>query len=153
MALTKVQSEMAGAGQVLQVVNATSVTQVSTSSSTYADSGLTASITPKSSTSKILVIVDLNGITKDSNNTSGGFKLLRNSTDLMVLDHFIGYTNSTANLGPGGVGCNYLDSPATTSTTTYKVQLKSMNNNGTIYLNNAGYGNITSTITLMEVAQ
>lgn len=142
----------ASAGNVLQVVNATYSTQATTSSSTYADTGLTATITPKFSTSKILVLVDLNAY-KDTSNTSGGFKLVRNSTDLIILDTFAGYNNATAGNGVGSVSCNYADSPATTSATTYKIQFKSMNGTGTVYVNNNGYSTLTSTITLMEIAQ
>jgi hypothetical protein len=142
----------ASAGQILQVVNAPFSTSISTSSSTYADTGLTATITPKFSTSKVLVFVDLVGLLKETNNTSGAFKLVRNSTDLITLDSYIGYTNSTAANGVGGLGTNYLDSPATTSATTYKIQFKSMNNNAVINMNLSGYGTLTSTITLMEIA-
>ena len=139
------------AGNVLQVVNVAYSTQTSTSSSTYSDTGLTASITPSSSSSKILVFVDLS-VQKDTNNTSGFFKLVRGSTDLITIDTFAGDTNSSSRIGIGSVSSNYLDSPATTSSTTYKVQFKSSNNNAVIYINNNGYGAITSTITLMEIA-
>jgi hypothetical protein len=53
-------------GSVLQVVNATYATQVSNSTSTYADTGLTATITPKFATSKILVLVNQNGIQRNA---------------------------------------------------------------------------------------
>lgn len=142
----------APAGTVLQVVNSAYSTQATTSSSTYVDTGLAASITPRIANSKILVLMDVN-VFKDTSNTSGGFKLLRNSTDLITLDSFAGYTNSAAGIGVGSLSCNYLDSPSTTSTTSYKIQFKSMNNTGTIYINNNGYGALTSTITLMEISQ
>ena len=48
-----------GGGKILQVVNATYSTQTTSSSSTYADTGLSASITPSSSSSKVLVIVQI----------------------------------------------------------------------------------------------
>ena len=139
------------AGNVIQVVNVAYSTQTSTTSSTYSDTGLTASITPNSSSSKILVFVDLN-VYKDTSNTSMGLKLVRNSTDLYTIDTFAAYTNSTGAIGVGSVSSNYLDSPATTSSTTYKVQFKSMNGTNGVYINNNGYGAITSTITLMEIA-
>jgi hypothetical protein len=139
------------AGNVLQVVSANYSTQTTTSSSTYSDTGLSVSITPSSSSSKILVFLNL-PVFKETNNTSGFFKLVRNSTDLITIDTLAGYTNSTASIGLGSVGSNYLDSPATTSSTTYKVQFKSANNNAIIYINSNGYGAITSTITAMEIA-
>jgi len=142
----------APAGTVIQVVNSAYSTQTTTSSSTYADTGLTASITPKFTTSKILVFVNM-PVLKETNNTSGGFKLVRNSTDLITLDTLAGYTNSTLSVGLGSVSTSYLDSPATTSSTAYKIQFKSANNNALITVNANGYGAITSTITLMEIAQ
>jgi hypothetical protein len=141
----------ASAGSILQVVNAAYSTQTTNNTSTYSDTGLTASITPKFSTSKILVIVNVTGY-KDTSNTSAFVKLVRNSTDLITINTFAGYNNST-NGADASVGTNYLDSPATTSSTTYKVQFKSANNTATVYVNNSGYGALTSTITLMEIAQ
>ena len=140
-------------GSVIQTVNASYSTQTSSSSSTYADTGLTASITPSSSSSKILVLVSLVGVFKETNNTSAFFKLVRSSTDLITMDTVAGYTNSTGSIGIGSVSSNYLDSPATTLSTTYKVQLKSANNNAAVYINYNGYGAITSTITLLEIKQ
>ena len=141
------------AGQVIQVVNATYATQGSTSSSTYADSGLTASITPSSSSNKILVLVNMTGMVKMTTDTYGQLRLLRGSTSIVVFETAMGYTGNTSSSGPGGTGCSYLDSPATTSSTTYKVQIASQNNTGIIYWCNSasGFGNATSTITLMEI--
>ena len=56
MALTKVQSEMAGAGQVLQVVSSSNNTSFSTTSTSFVSTGLGLSITPKFATSKILIL-------------------------------------------------------------------------------------------------
>jgi hypothetical protein len=140
----------ASAGCVLQVISFPYSTQATTSSATYADTGLTASITPKFATSKILVFVNV-PVIKETNNTSGFFKLVRNSTDLITLDAFAGWTNSTAGSG-GNVSCNYSDSPLTTSSTSYKIQFKSANGNALITVNANGYGAITSTMTLMEIA-
>jgi hypothetical protein len=139
-------------GAVLQVISFPYSTQATTSSATYADTGLTASITPKFATSKILVFVDM-PVIKETNNTSGFFKLVRNSTDLITLDTFAGWTNSTAGSGVGSLSTNYLDSPAATSSTSYKIQFKSANGNAVITVNANGYGAITSTMTLMEIAQ
>lgn len=139
-------------GRVVQVVNATYSTGVASSSSTYADTGLTATITPKYSTSKILVIVDQAGLNKGSGNTFIGLKLLRNSTLLKQIDTYAaaiiqGGTVQEANIG--GVGINYLDSPATTSATTYKTQF---NSGGNVASTAVQYANgATSSITLMEV--
>jgi hypothetical protein len=65
-----------------------------------------------------------------------GLKLVRNSTDLYTIDTFAAYTNAADAVGVGSVSSNYLDSPATTSSTTYKVQFKSMNGTNGVYINN-----------------
>ena len=140
----------ASAGSILQVVQGSYATTVSSASSTYADTGVTASITPKFSTSKVLVLISIGGIGKDSSNTSVNLKLQKNSSDLIAFNvNCIGYTNSTAASFAGSTVFNYLDSPATTSSTAYKVQFASNGNtsNTFVQLNSA-----TSTITLMEIA-
>ena len=63
-------------GSVLQVVNGSTYTKVSSTSSTYADTGLSASITPSSTSNKVLVIVN-QFLIKSTHNTYGGLKLLR----------------------------------------------------------------------------
>ena len=137
-----------GAGAVLQVVNATYSTETSTSSSTYSDSGLSASITPSSSSSKILVIVDVQG-GKTTGLTGLDLKLLRGSTDLIIFAKASGYNGGTSYNLVGSSSCCYLDSPATTSSTTYKVQLASNANVSTARIND---NSSVSTITLMEIA-
>ena len=148
-------STQASSSVVLQVVNATYSTQISSSSSTFVDTGLTASITPKFSTSKILVLVELNGLYKQGNNINVMTRLVRNSTTILLIDDVAGYTGSSVANGIGGVSATYLDFPATTSATTYKTQFASDGNLGVVIVNNTN--NITngtsSTITLMEIAQ
>jgi len=135
-------------GSVLQVVNATYSTETSTSSSTYSDSGLSASITPSSSSSKILVIVDVQG-GKTTGVTGLDLKLLRGSTDLIIFAKASGYNGGASYNLVGSSSCCYLDSPATTSSTTYKVQLASNTNVSTARIND---NSSVSTITLMEIA-
>ena len=140
----------ASAGVVLQVVNATYSTQVSTSANTFSDTGLTATITPKFSTSKILVLVDQNSVSKDTSNTGVNIKLQRNGSDLGGYFGFVaGYTNSTAASDIGSVSVNYLDSPATTSAITYKTQFASNSPTASAIVQQF---NAMSTITLMEIA-
>ena len=141
-------------GKVLQVVNATTSTETSSATNSFIDTNLTATITPLFSTSKILVIVNQCGLEKASNNTGVVLKLVRNSTTLINIEAWAAGTNDTSLNVAGGSGCNYLDSPATTSATTYKTQFCSHENNSIVYCQ---YGNTpyatTSTITLMEIAQ
>jgi hypothetical protein len=141
----------ASAGQVLQVVNATYATYGTTTSTTFADTGLTASITPKFATSKILIIVSLSGVGKSGFNTSAKYQLVRNSTAILGIDDGTGFTNSTA-YGICSATANYLDSPATISATTYKIQYGIDASGGTAYINFSQNAVTTSTITLMEIA-
>jgi hypothetical protein len=141
------------AGTILQVVNAAYSTQTSTSSNVFADTGITATITPKFTTSKILVMVAITGVAKTTNNTYGYFQLLRSATVLAQIERVAAYNNSSSDLGIGTCGIDYLDSPATTSATTYKVQFSSRNNNAAVFIcSTDGGASSTSTITLMEIA-
>lgn len=149
-------------GSVLQVVNATYSTEVQILTTTLTDTGLTASITPTSATSKILVIVSLAGSLNRFTNESIELKarLLRGSTTILDM----GSTNGLgfrigAGIDGGGritvastMSLSYLDSPATTSSTTYKMQAapSTTSNSGRATIN---WGSdVNSTITLMEIA-
>jgi hypothetical protein len=140
----------ASAGVVLQVVNATYSTAVSNSTSTYADTGLTATITPKFSNSKILILINHSANRKDSGNTESGinFKIQKNNADLITFAGILGYTG-TASFNYFSASYTYLDSPATTSATTYKTQFANSANAASVTVQQ---GNTTSTITLMEIA-
>jgi hypothetical protein len=140
------------AGSVLQVVQSTYATQVSSTSSSFSDTGLTASITPKYATSKILVVIDHVANAKSNGNTYIQMKLLRGATTLNYLESIGGFTNNTNYNCFGGIGMNYLDSPATTSSTTYKTQFCSGDNSTPVYVQQNNGFPTTSTITLMEIA-
>jgi hypothetical protein len=142
-------------GSVLQVVNARLSPYTSTSSTSYVDTGLTASITPTSSTSKILAFASINGCEKGNNNASMRFQLVRNSTSILLFENAIFAGTSGSGFTYGNTSTSFLDSPATTSATTYKVQFSISNGSGIIYINNyaAGGDNTTNcTLTLMEIA-
>ena len=138
------------AGAVLQVVSATTSTAVSSSSSAYADSGLTATITPTSATSKILVLFNQN-IFKSSGNAGNNIniKIFRGATDLGVFAHTQLYTGTAIEVY-ASCGANYLDSPATISATTYKTQFRNSGNYALVTCQPDSNGQ--STITLMEIA-
>ena len=138
----------ASAGQVLQVSNFNYGTTVTTTSGSLSDTGLTGTITPKFATSKILVLVEHNGCAK-INNTYMQVVLLRGATQLATFGNAIGYTGTTLDLRFGGIGMCYMDSPATTSTLTYKTQFCSVTNAATVTLQD---NNGLSTLTLMEIA-
>ena len=137
------------AGNILQVVNANTSTGVNNTTATYIDSGLTATITPTSATSKILVLVNQTGLFKVTTNTWLLLKLFRNTTDLSTFGAVIGYTNSTTENTVGACSCCYLDSPATTSATTYSTKLANQTGTGQVGVQR---NSSMSTITLMEVS-
>lgn len=140
----------AGGGKVLQVVQATYSTETSNTGNTYADTGLSASITPSSTSSKILVLVNHNGCHKDAANCTLDMKLLRGATDIGgEFGGYATYTDSTAQNTIGSINLNYLDTPSTTSSTTYKTQFKNGGAGGTAV--KVQYVSAMSTITLLEI--
>lgn len=165
MALTTIRDAALPAGAVLQVVTTTKTDSFTTTSDSFSDvTGLSASITPSSTSSKILVLVSTNAGTNPSGVAE--FRLLRGSTEILLADSagsrsrttFTFYTGS-GNNGAGGVGMNFLDSPSTTSATTYKITMRSNTNGQIVAVNrtqddtdSASTSRGASTITLMEIA-
>ena len=141
------------AGSVLQVVSATYSTQTSITSTSYTDTGLQASITPTSSSSKILILVNQAGaLRRDSSAEQSGFaNLVRGATQITEIIQIQRMTGASNQYAPYFNGIVYLDSPATTSSTTYKTQGKvaSTADTGVLYFQ---VNNLTSTITLLEIA-
>jgi hypothetical protein len=116
-----------GGGKVLQVVQGTLTSAFTTTSTSFVDSGLTVTITPSSATSKVMVFVSLPTVyasrTGSGVSAYAGTSLLRGATTLQVSDIGIfNYYNGTNWTAFNPVASSYLDSPATTSATTYKVQ-------------------------------
>jgi len=136
-----------GGGKVLQVVSATYSTEAQNNTSTYADTGLTATITPTLASSTILVTVHQTGI-KKNDSTSVRIRLLRGATSLIVLEQQAAFSGAADQNTVGGTGCTYLDSPATTSATTYKTQFLSVSN---LTYARVQEDSSSSTITLMEI--
>jgi len=139
-----------GFGKVLQVVQGTTTLSTANNTSTYADTNLSATITPSSSSSKVLVLVNQAGCLKKGGNSGNGIhlQLLRGSTSICEFAKYAGYTASSSDLQIGNISTAYLDSPATTSATTYKTQFKN-NVNATGVTVQDGYD--TSTMILIEV--
>jgi hypothetical protein len=112
-----------GGGKVLQVVEGTSVTSVSTSSSTYVTTGLSASITPSATSSKVLVICNFTA-QQDTSGNAARFTIIRGVTDIdPATDGFAKLRVGAANLF-GNVPMTTLDTPSTTSSTTYTAHFK-----------------------------
>ena len=137
-----------GGGKVLQVVNATYDTETGSSSNTYIDTGITATITPSSASSTILVTVHQNGVDKRGSNTYIGIKLFRDATQISVLAAVAAATGTTAINNIGTVSTEHLDSPATTSAVVYKTQFRSGANAAVAYMQK---DSAVSSITLTEI--
>ena len=141
----------AGGGKVLQVVMGTTATEKANSTTTYSDSNLTATITPTLATSKVLVLVNQSGIYIGPGSALNGLviKLVRAATDL----HIFGYRNSgnddAIQRFGDTVSTAYLDTPATTSATAYKTQIRNYNNAAEVRVQVDNVS--TSTIILMEI--
>jgi hypothetical protein len=143
-------------GSVLQVVNATYATQVATTGATFIDTGLTATITPKFSTSKIFVLTSAIWYSyRTANVTGGATQLVRNSTAIWTGSDNSYYTSVTGGTATEMIN-NYfnqiVDTPATTSATTYKLQFKSVGGANSAFNWNGSGSTNTSIITLMEIA-
>ena len=137
-------------GHVIQVVQGTTATAVSISTGTYTFTGLTASITPKFSTSKILVQIEQAGCLAVSGNTGDiNMRLQRNSSD--IYNFALGYFYGVATEFRTGISGCFLDSPATTNATVYRTMFAA-NDGGSCAVQNDN-ANTVSTITLMEIAQ
>ena len=140
----------ASSNQILQIVQGTTGTSTSSSSSTYADTTLTATITPSSVNSKILIFVSQVGLRKTLSASSVmDLQLLRGSTVLVKFSDYAGSNGSTAENYGWTANANWYDSPATTSATTYKTQFRSALNTAAVAVQANGG---TSTIVLMEIA-
>jgi len=160
MAITKIQSESlnladdfaftgtitgAGGGKVLQVVTYQDATQRSTTSTSYVDvTSFQATITPSSTSNKILVMVSSSTGNNGSQETK--FNITRNGTGLSSGDGFA-YAYTPAGNSYSHNHIHYLDSPSSTSALTYKLQFKVGGNTGY-----ANHGGTQGSMTLMEIA-
>lgn len=153
---TAVQDAAAfGQVKILQVVQASATAEVSTTSATYTDTGLTASITPSNTSNKVLVIVAQNirhrVLSGGSTNATAGLRLTRNSTDIISDQQSSLTVAATGDYNSTSEQIMiYLDSPATTSSTTYKTRIARNGGTGTIYVQDGSTAS-ASWITLIEV--
>jgi hypothetical protein len=136
----------AGGGKVLQVVSTYSTTSTSESAGNYTDY-ISVSITPAATTSKVLILATIYCKTLADNTGAAGttFNIVRGSTQ--VYENFR-YIYNVGNAGEirEPIAMNYLDSPSTTSSTTYKVQFKRFNATST-----CGNQNYASSLTVLEI--
>ena len=155
-------------GSVVQVLNVTKTDAQSLSGSQWNDvTGLSLSITPKYATSKILVMADIKAAA-DTDASVVRSRVVRDSTAIGIGDasssrpRALSQFYVTGSAGPyyvAQLGGNVWDSPNTTSSITYKIQLSGDSNGSTMFINRTegdrdGYdGRFISSITLMEIAQ
>ena len=157
------QNALRGAFRVLQVVSTNKSDTFSVTSGSYTDvTGLSVSITPSATSSQILVIASING-SQDIGINDSAVQLVRGSTAIAIGDasgsHVQASTMFQAYFGGSSdfVGITFLDSPATTSATTYKIQVRSVTGSAITYINRSKTDNATgprtvSSITVMEIS-
>ncbi len=147
---------------VKQVIQGSTTTEVTVASTTYTDTGLTASITPSSTSSKILVLICQSYYYNSSNSGFGmGIKIFRGST--VILDPLADATGpypyyiSGSSGAYGKASYSLLDSPSTTSSVTYKTQGRPFSTSGsgqvTFQADYPSSGTVASSyIQLVEIA-
>ena len=153
-----------GAGTIVQVVQGTTTTEVTVNTNTYTDTTLSASITPSSSSNKILIMVSQGYVnTRSASSVGQGIRLLRDSTVVWTPNEsptgpfmwYISTGGASSNELDATAVVNYLDSPSTTSSVTYKTQGRphTSSNSGVVHYqyNAGGYVTQESTMILMEV--
>jgi hypothetical protein len=146
-------NDLRGAFRVLQVVHATYGTAAGNSTTSFVDTGLTATITPQATSNKILVIVNQMGVAKLAGNAASAvaIRIMRGATEVYQTNGLM-YTNSSlANYG--SCAMTIFDTPNTTSAVTYKTQFaNNVNASDAQVQASIGAGFQTSTITLMEIS-
>jgi len=141
-------------GKILQTVFASTTTSVNTTSTSFIDSGLSATITPNSASSKVLVLVSQHVLINRSANVTATMRmqLLRAATVIIngSGEQFGVYENTLVDRGfRGYVVLNILDTPATTSATTYKTQMRCESASSDLF---SQYDNALSSMILMEIS-
>jgi len=159
MALTRLNNQALPAGSVLQVKSDILTGAVSTSGTTFVDTGLSVDITPRSTSSKFLIIVNLGLVGVD---TSDGVmtKLLRDSTEIASAtgaDTRNLFTQSYYNESNNFIGTSnhFFDTPSASSQITYKLQFAMTGSTNTGYINRRASDNFartSSNFTVMEIA-
>jgi hypothetical protein len=139
----------AGGGKLKQLVEATTTTYFSTSSTSYVDvTGMTTSITPTANDSKILIFVQAADTYVESSATGLDFRFVRSST---TIQEFVGAVPYRGVATQGTWNAYYLDNPATTSSTTYKLQMKNQTGSVASYFNYNGGATQKASFILMEI--
>ena len=141
---TEVANSTLGTGKILQVVTATTTAQESTTSTTHVATALSVSITPTSSSSKILVFFTTPRFGA-STSANAYLTLFRDGVDLAVSQGFVVLNTGASVSAPANFFVE--DSPATTSSVTYNIRFST--SAGTVYIYRSNNG---GSLTAMEVA-
>ena len=145
------------AGHVVQVVNGTYNTEVNNATTSFIDTGLQLSITPTSTSSKILILIEQHTRYQANYDQGVGFKILRDSTAIFTsatnFDEYSydGDTTTTFDVR-GRKSLMWFDSPSTTNSITYKVQAALYRGDYSPSMRFQDNNNY-SFMTLMEIAQ
>jgi hypothetical protein len=141
--------DLRGAFRVLQVIYGSTSTEVTNNTSTFADSGLTATITPQATSSKVLLLIAQQAIKTNSDAENRlEIKTFRGATQIATSGGLFLY-NASAIFNQATYSLCFLDSPATTSATTYKTQFMNPQNTAAV---RTQPGSALSTMILMEVS-
>jgi len=143
----------ASTGKVVQIVSANHSTVASNSTSTYAATGLTASITPSSASNKIIIWSQISELVKSSGNANNQILLGLKRGSTYIKETLGLYTGTALQMSVPSHTFVYQDSPATTSSTTYAVDFANYNNTASVSINYnmALFSTVGSSIILMEV--
>ena len=141
-------------GKILQVVSSTLSSEATTNSTSMSDTGLTVTITPSATGSKVLVIVNHTGLLKEASDNAGEIELgatigSGSYATVRKIDSNISRNGSTALNVVGGTGTSCLHSPSTTSAVVYKTRFRcdiTAANNFRVQQNNC-----VASITAMEI--
>ena len=145
-----------GGGKVLQVIQATTDTLATTTSQTFQNTNLSASITPSNTSSKVLVMISQDFLISRTSGTTdmgAGIAIFRSTTNIFPgvagEQMYIYFSNhSGSGYMANRVSLSYLDSPSTTSSTTYSTKMFAQQASGTVSANGTG---LTASIILMEI--
>lgn len=143
------ESTAIGSGAVRQVVYSNWNTDTSTTSNSFVDSGLQATITPSSSSSKILVIMSTPS-RKPNSDVNLQIRITRNGSQIIIPITYLAWNGNTI-WAQETYSMTYLDSPSSTSALTYKLQFLNMNG-GTSTAVSLNHDSSYSHMTLMEIA-
>ena len=143
------QNDLRGAFRILQVKSGTTSTNATSANTTLVTTNLSVSITPQSTSSKILVMACMTGCKTAATSTGIQFSFFRGASNVLTFAKAAGFSSASNdnNFETSGM---LFDSPSTTSATTYEVKFCRAEGSGTVEVQQGG--TTTSTIIVMEVS-